>query len=44
MKQINNDFLDIYYLTDNGKVYNTNTKQYLSMDNNSYKLRKKDGK
>lgn len=42
MKQINNNFLDIYYLTQDGKVFNNKTKQYLTHDNNSYKLKTKD--
>lgn len=45
MKQINNGFMDYYYLTDEGKVYNSNSKVYLKIsDGYKYKLKTLDNK
>lgn len=32
MKQIKNNFADYYYLEEDGRVYNINTKKYLKYD------------
>ena len=32
MKQIKNNFADWYYLAEDGRVYNINTKKYLKYD------------
>lgn len=44
MQQIQNGFCDYYYLTTDGKVFNSNTKRYLKKDNYNYILMTKDGK
>ena len=44
MKQIKNNFEDYYYLTIDGKVYNSNTDSYVKIDKHSYKLKTTDGK
>ena len=39
MKQIKNNFADYYYLEEDGRVYNINTKKYLKYDKyHRYKL------
>lgn len=38
MDQIKNNFKEYYYLTTEGKVYNSNTKKYLKPDRHNYKL------
>lgn len=43
MQQINNNFQEYYYLTKDGKVYNSKTKRYIKIDaKHSFKLKKKD--
>lgn len=39
MKAIENEFEEYYFLTEDGKVYNSNTKQYLKPYKHSYKLK-----
>ena len=44
MKQINNNFAEYYYLTKEGKIYNSNTNKYLKEnDKRVYKLKNKNG-
>ena len=43
MKQINNSFCHYYYLTQDGKVFNANSKKYLKMNNYNYTLMKENG-
>lgn len=38
MQQVNNGFCDYYYLTTEGKVYNTKSQRYLKIDNHNYIL------
>lgn len=45
MRQIKEEFLDIYYLTEDGKIFNKETEKYLKKDsNNCFKLKREDGK
>lgn len=44
MTQIKNGFADYFYIDTNGKVYNSKTKKYLKLSNNSYELRNEEGK
>lgn len=39
MKQINNNFMEYYYLSEDGKVYNSATKKYIKSSKNTYSLR-----
>ena len=39
MQPINNDFADYYFLTTDGRIYNSKTKKYLSADHkHTFKL------
>lgn len=44
MQQVNNGFCDYYYLTIEGKVYNTKSQKYLKIDNHNYILMTTEGK
>lgn len=42
MRQINHGFKDYYYLTEDGQIYNANTRSYLTPGRSSYKLQTED--
>ena len=42
MVQINNGFKDYYYLTEEGQIYNAQSRRYLTPNKSSYKLRSED--
>lgn len=42
MVQINNGFKDYYYLTEDGQIYNAQSRKYLTPNKSSYKLRAED--
>ena len=44
MKKIQNGFADYYYLDEDGKVYNSQTQNYIKKYSHSYKLRTEEGK
>ena len=43
MKKIQNGFADYYYLDEDGKVYNSQTQNYIKKYSHSYKLRTEEG-